>query len=162
MTEAPSSSAPSEPDGPGADGPKPPPDNTWLATSEVREASLPSAATEPGRFDRFASSVASVVARAWFFLACVVLVVVWVPSYLFLANVDTWQLIINTATTIVTFLLVALLQNTSHRHDAALQRKLNAIAEALADLMEASTDVDMPAHVAELRAAVGLEQREGT
>ena len=122
----------------------------------------PSAATAAGRFDRFATRVATVVARAWFFLLCVALVVIWAPSYFLLHSLDTYQLIINTATTIVTFLLVALLQNTAHRSDAASQRKLNAIAEALADLMEANDDLDMPGHVAELREAVGLEQREGT
>jgi len=75
-------------------------------------------------------------------------------------------LIINTATTIVTFLLVALLQNTQTRSDQAIQHKLNAIADGLADLMAktarredfAGLDVD----VDELRAAVGLEQREST
>lgn len=51
-----------------------------------------------------------------------------------LLNIDTWHLIINTATTIVTFLLVALLQNTQKRADDALQQKLNALADALADL----------------------------
>jgi low affinity Fe/Cu permease len=60
-----------------------------------------------------------------------------VPSFLLLPDVDTWQLIINTITTIVTFLLVALLQNTQKRADEAVQHKLNAVADGLADLMEA-------------------------
>jgi hypothetical protein len=55
--------------------------------------------------------------------------------------VNTSQLIINTITTIITFLLVALLQNSQTRSDQALQQKLNAIAD-------------------DLRAAVGLENRE--
>lgn len=59
------------------------------------------------------------------------------PSFLLLPDVDTWQLIINTITTIVTFLLVALLQNTQKRADEAVQHKLNAVADGLADLMEA-------------------------
>jgi len=60
-----------------------------------------------------------------------------VPSFLLLPDVDTWQLIINTITTIATFLLVALLQNTQKRADEAVQHKLNAVADGLADLMEA-------------------------
>jgi len=60
-----------------------------------------------------------------------------VPSFLLLPDVDTWQLIINTITTIVTFLLVALLQNPQKRADEAVQHKLNAVADGLADLMEA-------------------------
>ena len=63
-----------------------------------------------------------------------VLVVVWLPSILVIKTVDTWQLIINTVTTIVTFLLVALLQNTQERSDQATQQKLNALAQGLASL----------------------------
>ena len=113
-------------------------------------------------FDRFASAAGRFVSRAWFFSLCVLLVVVWAPSYFLFGDVNTWQLIINTATTIITFLLVALLQNTQTRSDEALQQKLNAIADGLADLMAAIGE-DKPAlheDVRELRQAVGLEERE--
>lgn len=116
------------------------------------------------RFDRLATTVARTAARAWFFFACVLLVLIWAPSYFVIGTVDTWQLIINTATTIVTFLLVALLQNTQYRNDQAMHTKLNAMVEALADLMQALAvqDPSMPADVEELRRASGLEDREGT
>ncbi len=116
------------------------------------------------RFDRAASAVSRIVAKAWFFALCALLVLVWAPSIVVIGNVDTWQLIINTATTIVTFLLVALLQNTQYRSDQAVQKKLNAIVEALADVMEALAEQDptMPGDVKELRRASGLEEREGT
>jgi hypothetical protein len=111
-------------------------------------------------FDRFATGASSFVSRAWFFLGCVLLVVVWAPTFAFL-QLDTWQLIINTVTTIITFLLVALLQNTERRADDALQQKLNAIAEALGDLMHhLRDDPDAEDDIKELRAAVGLEDRE--
>jgi low affinity Fe/Cu permease len=113
---------------------------------------------ELGWFDRFSTASAKFVSRASFFVACVALVLIWGPSYWLWADFDTYQLAINTPTTIVTFLLVALLQNTQSRADAAVQRKLNAIADALADLMEH----EHPRDALELRAAVGLEQREGT
>lgn len=115
-------------------------------------------------FDRLASVVAGTVAKAWFFCFCAITVLVWAPSYFLFRNVDTWQLIINTLTTIVTFLLVALLQNTQHRSDQSLQKKLNALAEGLADLMEAheQSDTTMRVDLRELRNAVGLEFREGT
>ncbi len=115
-------------------------------------------------FDRAASAVANITARAWFFLGCALIVLVWAPSYFFIQNLDTWQLIINTLTTIITFLLVALLQNTQYRADKALQTKLNAIADGLADLMEElqRTYPDLQCDVEELRKAVGLEEREGT
>ncbi len=116
------------------------------------------------RFDRMATAVSRVVAKAWFFALCALMVLIWAPSYFLIRNVDTWQLIINTATTIVTFLLVALLQNTQYRSDQAIQKKLNALVEAMADTMEALAEQDpsMPADVRELRRASGLEEREGT
>lgn len=116
------------------------------------------------RFDKIATQVSDVVARGWFFSLCVLLVVLWAPSYFAVGTVDTWQLIINTITTIVTFLLVALLQNTQRRSERAMHAKLNAIAEGLADLMESHerTDDTMVGDVAELRHAVGIEHREGT
>jgi uncharacterized membrane protein len=115
-------------------------------------------------FDRFASATSRLAASAWFFALCVLLVVIWAPSYFLFRSVDTWQLIINTLTTIVTFLLVALLQNTQMRSDEAVQDKLNEVADALADLMESLAD-DRPQlrkDCAELRSAVGLEQRESS
>ncbi len=116
------------------------------------------------RFDRIASGVSRIVAKAWFFCACALIVLIWAPSYFAIGDVDTWQLIINTLTTIITFLLVALLQNTQYRSDQAAQKKLNAIVEALADVMEAlaQQDTTMPSDVEQLRRASGLEEREGT
>jgi low affinity Fe/Cu permease len=113
-------------------------------------------------FDRFASLIARFTAKPWFFTLCVLLVLLWAPSYFVVGNIDTWQLIINTATTIVTFLLVALLQNTQTRADKAVQAKLNAIADALADLMDAQTgsERDLRRDISELKDAVGLEDRE--
>lgn len=87
-------------------------------------------------FDRFATKSAEVVAHAGFFIFCVVLVVAWVPSIAVLRDVDTWQLIINTATTIITFLLVALLQNTQGRFETAT----NARLQELIDKLDRATD----------------------
>ena len=119
-----------------------------------------------GFFDRFASWAALVASRASFFAFCVLLIVVWAPTILLLGSVDTWQLIINTATTIITFLMVALLQNSQTRSDHAVQHKLNALAEGLADVMaflaKGSDEQRLEGDLKELRAAVGLEDREGT
>ncbi|MGW5055609.1 low affinity iron permease family protein [Actinokineospora sp. NPDC004072] len=113
-------------------------------------------------FDRFATVVGNLVSRAWFFVFCVLLVLVWAPSILVLDTIDTWQLIINTVTTIVTFLLVALLQNTQKRSDDAIQHKLNAIADGLSDVMAhlAKDEPGLKRDLDELRKAVGLEDRE--
>jgi hypothetical protein len=119
-----------------------------------------------GMFDRFAGAAALVASRATFFAFCVLLVVLWLPTYFLLNDLDTLQLIINTATTIVTFLLVALLQNSQTRSDQAVQHKLNAIADALADLMDqlstGTRDRDLQCDLTELRDAVGLEEHEST
>ena len=118
-----------------------------------------------GFFDRFAGHASHVASRAPFFAACVLLILVWAPTLAFL-KFDTWQLLINTATTIVTFLLVALLQNSQTRTDQATQHKLNAIADGLADLMthlsEHHENDELRHDVEELKAAVGLEEREST
>jgi len=119
-----------------------------------------------GFFDRFAGHAAHVASRAQFFAFCVLLIVVWAPSFVLIQNVDTWQLIINTATTIITFLMVALLQNSQTRNDQALQHKLNALAQGLSDLMdhmiEKTGDRDLERDVDELREAIGLENKEST
>ncbi len=127
---------------------------------------MPSSVTgQMSFFDRFAEGASRFASRPWFFAGCLALILVWAPSVLVLPDVDTWQLIINTATTIVTFLMVALLQNSQRRADEATQHKLNAIADGLADLMS-SLAKDHPQEAAlrkdldELKKSVGLEHRE--
>jgi low affinity Fe/Cu permease len=120
-----------------------------------------------GFFDRFAGYTSDVLGRAVFFTFCVGLVVLWAPTiFLLHGNVDTWQLIINTITTIITFLMVALLQNSQTRSDHAVQHKLNAIAKGLADLMafeiNANDDRGLAEDLTELADAVGLEEHEST
>ncbi|MGW0523749.1 low affinity iron permease family protein [Crossiella sp. NPDC003009] len=128
--------------------------------SEHAGAVMPSEADKrPSFFDRFATKVNTFVSRAWFFALCLAMVVIWAPSYFLFESEDTWQLVINTLTTIVTFLLVALLQNTQTRSDEATQQKLNAIADALSDLMNRQ---DQAEDARELRLAVGLEKRESS
>ena len=129
---------------------------------------------EVGFFDRFAGKASEIVSRAPFFAFCLGLVALWAIEGVvrmvsggadeFLD--DTFQLQINTTTTIITFLLVALLQNSQTRSDRAVQHKLNAIADGLADLMdhlaERADDEDLRRDIHELRAAVGVEKRETT
>lgn len=118
----------------------------------------------PSRFDRFAESSSDYVSRAAFFAACVLLVLVWAPSYFLIRDFDAWELVINTATTIITFLLVALLQNSGRRSDRAIHHKLDALADGLADLMEHQLNgdkADLAGDIADLKEAVGLERRFG-
>jgi uncharacterized membrane protein len=127
-----------------------------------------------GFFDRTAGSVARITSRAPFFAFCVLLVAVWllqgaveiIGSGWSSFTSSTYQLEINTTTTIITFLLVALLQNSQTRNDNATQHKLNAIAEGLADLMahlaDQHDDEELRHDIRELRAAVGLEEHESS
>ncbi len=113
-------------------------------------------------FDRLAESASEFASHAVFFIACLLLVVVWVPSYFVFGSLNTWQLVINTATTIVTFLLVALLQNSQRRNELAVHAKLDALADGLADLMEhiSSDDESLRHDMVDLRRAVGIEQTD--
>ncbi len=134
---------------------------------ENRQVLMPTeVSSRVGPFDRFAGVASNIAGRAAFFAFCVLIILVWVPSLLILRDVDTWQLIINTATTIITFLMVALLQNSQTRNDQAVHHKLNAIADGLSDLMAHIEgdlpDRDLKKDMSELRAAVGLEAKEST
>jgi low affinity Fe/Cu permease len=110
-------------------------------------------------FDRFAAATSGFTSHAPFFVACVGLVILWLVSYPLFGSVDTWQLVINTATTIVTFLLVALLQNSQRRNEEAVHNKLDALADGLADLMAhmSSDDDELHDDIVDLREAVGIE-----
>ncbi|HEX4603525.1 MAG TPA: low affinity iron permease family protein [Candidatus Angelobacter sp.] len=78
-------------------------------------------------FSRFASGTAQVVGHPYVFFAAVVVLVVWAASGPYFHYSDTWQLIINTGTTIVTFLVVFLIQNTQNRDAKALHLKLDEL-----------------------------------
>lgn len=78
-------------------------------------------------FTKIASRVAYVTGKPVAFLACLVVVVVWAVSGPIFGFSDTWQLVINTGTTIITFLMVFLIQNTQNRDGVALQAKLDEL-----------------------------------
>lgn len=111
-------------------------------------------------FDRAADRTANFVARPPFFLTSVGLVLAWVVAGPLLDFPHSWVDALVVVVSLVTFLLVALVQNEEWRGNKATQRKLNAMAAGLAELM-ASSDVDQE-HVRQLNAAVGLEKRESS
>lgn len=84
-------------------------------------------------FNRMADRAERVVSHPVFFSCCVLLIVLWAPLIVFL-NVDTWQLIVNTLTTIITFLLLALLTNTQRRFEQRTDDCLRRIKDR-ADLL---------------------------
>jgi low affinity Fe/Cu permease len=82
------------------------------------------------RFDKLAQWTAGHAGRASTFCLALGVIIVWGISGPIFAWSDTWQLIINTGTTIVTFLMVFLIQNTQNRDSAALQLKLDELIRA--------------------------------
>jgi low affinity Fe/Cu permease len=78
-------------------------------------------------FRKFARKISEVLGRAEVFLGAVVLIVIWAVLGPIYHYSDTWQLVINTATTIVTFLMVFLIQNTQNRDAKAIQLKLDEL-----------------------------------
>jgi len=93
-------------------------------------------------FRIFARNSSIVVGSAWAFTIAVIIIVVWAvtgPTFHFS---DTWQLIINTATTIVTFLMVFLIQNTQNRDAKAVHLKLDEIIRALKNARNELVDLE--------------------
>ena len=117
--------------------------------------------TEKSRFDQFAERAAHFYGRSAAFIGAMIIVLAWAALGPIMQFKDTWHLIINTPTTIVTFFGVFLIQNAAWRDSRAMNKKLDAIADALADFMSAEGP-NMDQHVTDLKAAVGLEQREGS
>jgi low affinity Fe/Cu permease len=83
------------------------------------------------QFVKFATATAKVTGRSWTFMACLAVVLVWAASGPIFGFSQTWQLIINTGTTIVTFLMVFLIQNTQNRDGEAIHAKLDEVIHAI-------------------------------
>ncbi len=82
-------------------------------------------------FERLANRVATAAGRPRAFLLALTIVIVWGLSGPLFHWSDTWQLVINTGTTIVTFLMVFLIQNAQNRDGAAIQAKLDELIRAV-------------------------------
>ena len=82
-------------------------------------------------FAGFANRTAHYTGSPWAFLACVVLVVGWAASGPLFGFSETWQLVINTGTTIVTFLMVFLIQRSQNKDAVAIHLKLNELVAAM-------------------------------
>ena len=84
-------------------------------------------------FTQFANSVARTAGRPITFVLCCAVIVAWAASGPLFGFSDTWQLVVNTSTTIITFLMVFLIQNTQNRDGAAIQAKLDELLRAVSD-----------------------------
>jgi low affinity Fe/Cu permease len=93
-------------------------------------------------FRRVACASAEALGSSWAFMTAVVVVVAWAASGPFFGFSDTWQLVINTGTTIVTFLMVFLIQNAQNRDAKALHLKLDELIHAVKEARNELIDVE--------------------
>jgi len=93
-------------------------------------------------FRVFANRSSVMLGSAWAFTGAVLVILVWIltgPTFHFS---DTWQLIINTATTVITFLMVFLIQNTQNRDAKAMHLKLDELIRAIRDARDELVDLE--------------------
>jgi low affinity Fe/Cu permease len=93
-------------------------------------------------FGVFARSASSVLGSAWAFVIAIGIIVIWALTGQAFNYSDTWQLIINTGTTIVTFLMVFLIQNTQNRDAKAVHLKLDELIRALGGARNKLVDLE--------------------
>ena len=93
-------------------------------------------------FGQFAAKASSYVGSRWAFAAAISVIVVWGVAGPIYHYSDTWQLIINTGTTIVTFLMVFLIQNTQNRDARAVNLKLDELIHAISTAQDEMIDIE--------------------
>ena len=93
-------------------------------------------------FGRFAAAASAWLGSKWAFSWAALVIVVWAASGFIFHYSDTWQLVINTGTTIVTFLMVFLIQNTQNRDARAINLKLNELIHALDKARDQMIDIE--------------------
>lgn len=93
-------------------------------------------------FHKFAHKTAEALGTPWAFIVAVTIIVAWIVTGPIFGFSDTWQLIINTGTTIVTFLMVFLIQNTQNRDAKAIHLKLDELIHAIKEARNSLIDLE--------------------
>jgi low affinity Fe/Cu permease len=114
----------------GADDPDDTATSLSTATEIVRKKGGDDTAGVHHLFQKFAQCTSAAVGTPWSFLLAILIVIVWAITGPLFHYSDTWQLVINTGTTIVTFLMVFLIQNTQNRDAKAIHLKLDELIRA--------------------------------
>jgi low affinity Fe/Cu permease len=120
-------------------------------------------------FRKFSAKISRLVGTGWAFIIAVAIIIIWVMTGPIFHYSDTWQLIINTGTTIITFLMVFLIQNTQNRDAKAIHLKLDELIHGLkgphtgfVDLEEMSDEEleELETTFRKLRTSKGLSVKE--
>ncbi len=120
------------------------------------------------QFGRFASTASLWLGSKWAFVAAGLVIVVWGVTGPLFHYSDTWQLVINTGTTIVTFLMVFLIQNTQNRDARAINLKLDELIRAISKAsdqmihIEKLSDVELDVLAAEFDKTPSAEAKGDT
>jgi low affinity Fe/Cu permease len=93
-------------------------------------------------FRKFANKTSEIVGSPWAFIAAVAIIVVWGVTGPIFGFSDTWQLVINTGTTIITFLMVFLIQNTQNRDAKAIHLKLDELLRGVEGARTSMVDLE--------------------
>lgn len=93
-------------------------------------------------FRKFAHKVSHLVGTSWAFVIALLIIVVWGVTGPIFRFSDTWQLVINTGTTIITFLMVFLIQNTQNRQETAIQIKLDELLKGVKGARTSLVDIE--------------------
>src|SRR6476620_7023598 len=93
-------------------------------------------------FRKFANKTSEITGSSWAFIVAATIIVVWAVSGPLFGFSDTWQLVINTGTTVVTFLMVFLIQNTQNRDAKAMHLKLDELLRGVTGARTGMVDLE--------------------
>jgi low affinity Fe/Cu permease len=111
---------------------------------KLNQQTMPVEGTARGsdRFGQFAAKASAWLGSKWAFAGAGLIIVIWAATGPIFHYSDTWQLVINTGTTIVTFLMVFLIQNTQNRDARAINLKLNELIHAIDAARDQMIDIE--------------------
>jgi low affinity Fe/Cu permease len=98
--------------------------------------------TQGDAFGKFAADASSWLGSKWAFVGAIVIIIVWALTGPIFHFSDTWQLVINTGTTIITFLMVFIIQNTQNRDARAINLKLDELIHAIDTAKNQMMDIE--------------------
>ncbi len=116
--------------------------STSPSTAASRSGTPPASGGLRDRFDTLSKWCAEQLGSPWAFVAAILVTILWAASGPYFHYSDTWQLVINTGTTVLTFLAVFVIQNTQNRDGKAIQLKLDELIRAVEGARNHFVDIE--------------------